>query len=74
MKVLPEEHDGCERLHGWNITGASDDDVGVAAFVIAGPLPDPNTGRAVLNGCIHVKPLWGRLFAGDDNIYIIATS
>ena len=42
--------------------------------VVAGPIPDAETGGAVLDGRVHIEPLRRGLFAGDDHIHIIAAA
>ncbi len=42
------------------------------AALVARPLPDADTGLAVLDRLIHRQPLRLRLLAGDDNVDAVA--
>ena len=46
--------------------------VGFAGLVVARPVPDANTGGAVLDRLVDVQPLRLRLFAGDDDVDEVA--
>ncbi len=69
--VLPEEIDGGERLQRRDIAAAGHHHVGLAASVVAGPLPDPEPGRAVLDRLVHRQPLGRGLLAGDDDVDVV---
>src|SRR4029077_13280179 len=73
-RVMPEEIDGSQSLQCRHVSAASHHDVGLLATVVASPFPDSQPGSAVLDRLVHCQPLWGRLFAGDDNIDIVSTS
>ncbi len=64
--------DGRERLERGNISAAGHDHVGLGALIVAGPFPDPDPGRAVLDRRIHVQVLQGGLLARDDHVHVIS--
>src|SRR5262249_22307611 len=49
-------------------------DIRLAAFVVARPLPDTDSGGAVLDGLVHFEPLRLRLFSSDDHIDEVAAA
>jgi len=62
---------GGQGLQGRHVTAAGHHDIGLAAPVVAGPLPDAESSFAMLDGFIHDQPLRSRLFARDDNVDVI---
>ena len=72
--MLSKEVDGSERLQGRHVAAAGHHDIGFAAVVIAGPLPNPEPRFAVLDCLIHRQPLGGWLLAGDDDIDVVAAA
>ena len=68
-----QEGHGGERLEGRHIAGTGHDHVGIAA-IVAGPSPDSRAGGAMANGGFDVEPLPLRLFAGDDQIDVVAAA
>src|SRR5215470_13029744 len=64
--VLTEEIDGCQGLKRRHIAAANHHDVRVSAAVVAGPLPDPQPGGAVLDRFVHRQPLRRWLLTSDD--------
>lgn len=71
--VAEPVHSG-EGFEGGNISGASHDDIGFGILVIAGPAPDTDAGGTMFNGLVHGEPLGGGLFAGDNDIDVIAAA
>ena len=49
-------------------------DIGLAALVVAGPFPDADAGGAMGDGCVHIQPLRRGLFAGHDDVDIVAAA
>ena len=56
-QVLADQVDRGQRLEGRDVAGAGDDDVGLAALVVAGPVPDPDPARAVEDRLVHREPV-----------------
>ena len=69
--VTAQEVDGGEGLQGRHIATARHHHIGLAATVVAGPLPDPKAGGAVLDRLVHRQPLRGRLLAGNDDVDVV---
>ena len=55
--VLPQQLDRGQRLQRGHVAAAGHHHVRLAAAVVAGPLPDADAGRAVLDRLVHVEPL-----------------
>src|SRR5262249_13232054 len=72
--VLSEEVHGSQSLQCRHVSAASHHDVGFLATVAAGPFPDSKPGGAVPYRLVDRQPLWGRLFASDDDIYIVSAA
>ena len=70
-RVLAQEIDGGQRLQRRHVAAARHHDVGLAATVVAGPLPDAEAGRAMLDRLVHRQPLRRRLLAGDDDVDVV---
>ena len=73
-EVLAQDLHRRQRLQRRHVTAAGHDHIGIAAFVVAGPLPDAESGGAVFDRSIHVQPLQFRLLARDDDIDIIVAA
>ena len=71
--VFAQESHGGQRLKSWHVAGTGHDHVGIAD-IVAGPSPNARTSGAVTNGRINVEPLPLRLFAGDDQIDVVAAA
>src|ERR1700730_8891438 len=69
--MASKEVDGGKGLQGRYVAAARQHDIGLAAMVIAGPLPDPEPGLAVLDRLLHRQPLRRRLLAGDNEIDVV---
>src|SRR5208337_4949399 len=67
-KVTPEEIGGGHSLKRGNVARACHDHVGFESAVVARPLPDTDSGGAVLYRLIHAEPLRCRLLAGHNHI------
>ena len=57
-----------ERRH---VAGGRHDDVGLAAGVVAGPFPQADSRRAVLDRLVHREPLRRRMLAGHDDVDVV---
>ena len=62
---------GLERRH---VAAAGHHDVGLRALVVAGPLPDAEARRAVLDRLVHRQPLRRRLLARHDDVDVVAAA
>ena len=72
--MLAEDVDRGQRLERGHVAAAGHHHVGLAALVVAGPLPDADAGGAVLDGRVHVEPLQRGLLAGDDHVDVVAAA
>jgi hypothetical protein len=63
-----------QRFERGHVTAAGHDHIRLSALVVAGPRPDAEARGAVLDGGVHVEPLRGRLLAGDNHVYVVATA
>ena len=70
-QVLAQQVDRGQRLQRGHVAAAGHDHIGLAALVVAGPFPDADAGRAMLDGLIHVQPLRGGLLAGHDHVDVV---
>ena len=70
--VLAQQIDGGERFERRHVAAAGHHHVGLAALVVAGPFPDADARRAVLDRLVHGQPLRRGLFAGDDDVDVVA--
>mgnify|MGYP003335490321 CR=1 FL=1 len=68
---LLQEVDGGHGFEGRNVAGAGHHDVGFAPLVVAGPRPDADTFRAVVNCLIHVHVLEVALFVAHDDVNVV---
>ena len=68
------ELDRGQRLQGRHVAAAGHHHVGLAAAVVAGPLPDAEAGLAVLGRLVHREPLRRGLLAGDDDVDVVAAA
>jgi isoamylase len=71
-KMLAQEIDSGQSFQRGDVTGTSHNGVRLGALIVAGPVPNPDAGGAVTDGRGHVQPLQSRLFAGDDDVDIVA--
>ncbi len=73
-EVLAEQLHRRQALQRGHVAAAGHDHVGLAALVVAGPLPDADAGRAVLDRLVHGQPLRRRLLAGHDQVDVVAAA
>ena len=73
-EMLAQKIDGGQRLHGGDISGAGHDDIWLPALVVAGPFPNADACGAMFDGGIHVQPLQGWLFPGNDDVDIVTAA
>ena len=73
-EMLPQQIDGGQGFQRRHIAAAGHDDIRLAALVVAGPVPDADAGGAMLDGGVHVEPLRRGLFAGDDDVDVVAAA
>ena len=73
-RVLAKDVDGGQRLQRRHVAAARHHHVGLAATVVAGPLPDAEPGGAMLDRLVHRQPLRRRLFAGHDDVDVVSAA
>ena len=73
-RVSSKQVDSGERLQRWHVTAASHHDIGLAAVVVAGPLPNTQSGFAVLDRLVHRQPLRSRLLARHDDVDVVSAT
>src|SRR6516162_240629 len=73
-QVLPEQSRRGERLHRWDIAATRHDYIGLNALVVAGPVPNSRSLRAVLNRRFHIKVLKMHLLVRNDDIDVVDAS
>ena len=54
-----------------NIAAAGHHHIRLAAMIVAGPVPDADSGGAMVDRRFHFKPLQGRLLARNDHVDVI---
>src|SRR5438105_5806558 len=69
--ILPQKVYCRERLERGNITRTRHNDIRLTAPVRASPVPNRDSGGAVLDGSIHFEPLRRWLFARNDHIDVV---
>jgi len=57
-----------------NVAAGGEDDVGLDALVVGGPVPDSETFGAVLDGFFYAEELKMILLVGNDDVYVVATA
>ena len=73
--VLAQQRGRGQRLHGRDVAGAGQHDVGlVAAGLGAGPVPDRGAARAVVARRVDVEALQLRLLVDDDEVDVVAAA
>ena len=72
--MLAQDGDGGQRLQRGHVATAGHDDIGFAAGVAAGPMPDADAGGAVRHGGVHRQPLRRLIFAGDHDVDVVAAA
>ena len=73
-KIAAQHFNRGEGFQSWHVTGASHDDIRFAALIVAGPGPNADAGRAMLNSALNVEPLRGGLFTGDNDVDIMTAA
>src|SRR5690349_9304434 len=72
-QVVAEQVGGGEHLQRRYVAGGRQYHVGLAV-VVAGPVPDAQSPRAVQCGVVHVQPGGRGLLAGDDDVDVVAAA
>src|SRR5207248_8942565 len=57
-----------------DIAATSHNDIRLAPLVVAGPVPNADAGGAMLYRLVHREPLGSGLFAGDDDVDVVAAA
>jgi hypothetical protein len=70
-EVLAQERGCREGFLGHDVSAGSDDDVGLFAVVVGGPVPDTDALGAVGDGGVHVEELDVVLLVGDDDVDVV---
>ena len=73
-QLLAQDRRGRERLERRDVAAAGEHDVGLAAVVVRGPLPDPDAAGAVHDRVVHRQVVQRRLLAGDDHVDVVAAA
>ncbi len=70
-ELLAQQHGRGQRLLRGNVAGGGHHDVGLAAFVVAGPVPDADALGAVRDRRVHVHVLQVALLVADDHVDVV---
>lgn len=70
-KLLPQEHNRRKSFLSRYVTSGGHDNIGLAALVVAGPIPRADSLRAVSDSRVHVHVLQVRLFIADDDVHVV---
>jgi hypothetical protein len=70
-EVLAQEGGGREGFLRHDVAAGGDDDVGLFAVVVGGPVPDADALGAVGDGGFHVQELDVVLLVGDDDVDVV---
>jgi len=73
-EMVAEKINGGESFERRDVSSAGQNDIWLSTLIGAGPIPDADTGRAMLDGSVHVEILERGLFAGDDDVDVIAAA
>lgn len=73
-KILAQQIYCRENFEGGHVAGAGHYHVRFGVLIGAGPGPNADSIRAVLNGRIHVEPLQGGLLASHNHVYVMAAA
>ena len=63
-----------QRFERGHIAATGHHDIGLAAFIIAGPFPNAHAGGAMLDRLVHGEPHGRGLFAGHNDVDIISAA
>ncbi len=72
--MLAQEVHRRERFERGHIAATGHHHVRLAALVVAGPFPDADAGGAMFDRLVHRQPHRRGLFAGDDDVDVIAAA
>src|SRR5208283_3918708 len=70
-ELLLQELCGGQCLLRWDIAGGSHDEVGFAALIVAGPVPDTDALGAMLDCGIHIQILKVQLLVRNDDVDVV---
>ena len=70
-QVLAEDRNGGQRLQRGDVAATRHHHVRLAALIVAGPLPDADPFRAMLDGGVHGQPLGGIVLAANHEIDVV---
>ena len=73
-QVLAQQRRRRQRLERRHVAGAGQHDVGLAALVVARPVPDADAARAVRDRLVHRQVVERRLLAGHDHVDVVAAA
>ena len=73
-QMLAQDGDGGQGFEGGHVAAAGHDDVRRGVLVVAGPLPDADALGAMLDGGVHGQPLRRGVFAGNDDVDVMAAA
>ena len=73
-RVLTQQFDRGQRLQRGHVATARHHHVRLTVAVVAGPFPDAEAGRAMLDRLIHRQPLRRRLLPGDHDVDVVAAA
>ena len=65
---------GGQRFERRDIAATGHHHVGLGALVVAGPIPDAESGGAVLDGSVHIQILQRGLLARHDHVDVVAAA
>ena len=70
-EVLAQQGGCSQGFLGHDVSAGGDDDVGLFAVVVGGPVPDADALGAVGDGGFHVEELDVVLLVGDDDVDVV---
>ena len=71
-QLLAQDADGGQRFQRGRVAAAGHDRIRLLALIVGGPAPDADALCAVLHRLLHGQPLLAWVFAGHNDIHIVA--
>jgi hypothetical protein len=70
-QMLTKDGNGSQNLQGGRVSAAGHHYIWLGVLVVAGPLPDANSFRAMHNCGIHSQPLRKGMFASNHHVDVV---
>src|ERR1700691_2329359 len=72
--MMPKDGDGCKNFQRRSVTAAGHYHIRLGILVVASPLPDANSFRAMNNSGVHGQPLRQGMLSCNHDVDVIPTT